>query len=164
MYNDLSDERKKLLEAHFIEAYGALYTTALANLYRPDLAEDAVQEVFLKALRFQDSFFSSPNPVGWLFLALRNVIRRYYSDRAILEKYLEKYSHTIDAYYEDEGSVELEYTRILEDDDLRLLIEIYCQGNSYDRAAEKRGISAGACKMRVKRAKEKMRKYLSGDT
>ncbi len=45
-------------------------------------------------------------------------------------------------------------------EELKLLVEFYYQGYTIKELADQRGISIGACKMRIKRAKEHLRKKL----
>jgi RNA polymerase sigma-70 factor (ECF subfamily) len=52
----------------------ALYRTALHMSGRPERAEDAVQETYLRAWRYLDTFDETRNPRVWLFAILRNVI------------------------------------------------------------------------------------------
>lgn len=52
----------------------ALYRTALHMTGRAERAEDAVQEMFLRAWRYFDTFDPSRDFKVWLFAILRNVI------------------------------------------------------------------------------------------
>ncbi len=58
----------------FIESHQArLYRLAGAFLYRESLAEDAVQEVFIRAYRGLPAFRFASMPFSWLYRTLRNV-------------------------------------------------------------------------------------------
>jgi RNA polymerase sigma-70 factor (ECF subfamily) len=52
----------------------SLYRTALHMTGRPERADDAVQETYLRAWRYLDTFEEGRNAKVWLFAILRNVI------------------------------------------------------------------------------------------
>ncbi len=59
----------------------------------------------------------------------------------------------IDEAGEYEHPVNEMYAGLIDEETLSLLIWIYCEGTSYQEAAERLGISLNACKKRIQRAK-----------
>ena len=149
-----------LIHRLFVAEYASMRAAATAALGDRNLAEVAVQETFVLALRFREKLSVSENPVGWLYRALRNTIRHMERERqAVL-------LHTLplDELNEPELARQDRYD-LLEDelrqsDELKLLEAFYVQGYSIRELAQREGISTGACKMRLKRAREKRRKKL----
>jgi RNA polymerase sigma-70 factor (ECF subfamily) len=81
---------------------GALYRMA-RQLAGPDGAEDIVQETFLRAWKYFESFESATNCRAWLFRILRNAwISRWRKSRLELPL-TETESETIEPYYDWEG-------------------------------------------------------------
>lgn len=60
----------RLVEPHL----DSLYRTAVHMTGRPERAEDAVQETYLRAWRYLDTFEEGRNARVWLFAILRNAI------------------------------------------------------------------------------------------
>lgn len=63
-----------------VETYGDVLLKYASRYlhYQPSLlpmAQDAVQETYLKAVRHVDALMEHPNPGGWLIVSLRNVLQ-----------------------------------------------------------------------------------------
>ena len=69
-YEQALTEVDELIQQLDVEKYTAMCRTAFSSLNDYGLAETAVQETFLVALRFREKFAASKNPVGWLYKAL----------------------------------------------------------------------------------------------
>ena len=153
-------EVDELIQKLYVEKYTAMCRTAFSSLNDYGLAETAVQETFLVALRFREKFAASQNPVGWLYKALSYTVKHIKRDRnAALACTL-----PLDTLGEKEA-VHYDYYSVIDDqvkesEDVKLLAEMYLSGYTLKEIAESRGISIGACKMRIKRAKERLRKKL----
>lgn len=153
-------EQDCFIEKLFREEYENLLGFA-GNVLRDDnLANVAVQETFLIALRKVDKLIDSPNPTGWLYNTIKNIILHIERDRNYLYKrnislydaYPEAVSHQ-DTYSEIG-------TEIQQSEEWRLLTEFYVEGYSIKELALKYSISVDACKSRLKRAREKLRNKL----
>ena len=57
--------------------------------------------------------------------------------------------------------IQYQYSFPAEDPDSKLLIQFYIQGYTMKELAREYGITPGACKMRIKRARERMKKKYS---
>lgn len=62
---------------------------AKKRLRNPRDAEDAVQEVFLRATRYQGSFGTAQNQKAWLFQVMRSVIADHYRGDKVLPSEVE---------------------------------------------------------------------------
>lgn len=149
-----------LIHRLFVEEYASMCRTAYYALGDKGLAETAVQETFLVAIRFRDKLEACEKPAAWLYKALSYTIKHIRRDR----NYLLLHTVPLDDHNEQEATHFDEYS-ILDDElksseDMKLLIDVYYMGYSIREIAERMGISVGACKMRIKRAKEKIRKKM----
>lgn len=151
---------KDLIHRLYVKEYVTMFRTAFQVLGDSGLAETAVQETFVVALRFPEKLAACEKPEGWLYKALRYTIKHIQRDRNLL------LIHTVplDDLNEQEAAHFDEYSflddELKNSEEMKLLINCYFMGYSIGEIAERMGISVGACKMRIKRAKEKIRKKL----
>lgn len=147
------------------ELYRQMYPVMLAyagTVLNPALAEEAVQDTFLVACRRADALFSSPNPQGWLMNTLKNTIRSMQKERkemtVMLGRYLlDRYGECCSA--EEALPMSLLFGNMAGTEEFRLLYELVIVGKSHKELAEARGISLTACRKRVQRAKETLKKF-----
>lgn len=123
-----------------------------------DLAQDVVQETFLIAQTKIDQLMESASPKGWLFNTLKNVIGNTYKQQKRLADMvsIQDYDIPIDM----EISVKSTYESMISNDDLQLLIWIYCDGWPYADVAKHLGIGLDACKKRIQRARIRFKNAL----
>ncbi len=147
-----------LLDKYYRDEAGDMMLFADYILKDPYLAEVAVQETFLIALSNIDKLTASPKPVGWLYEALKNIIRHIRRDR---QKQLKRFV-SMDALgdgklvTDDRSTIELILAAAsCTDSDMKLLYEFYVEGCSLKELSKKYGITVGACKMRIRRAKDR---------
>lgn len=141
-------ERDERFAQMYMDNYGAMLKYAVAALKNEEQAQDAVQQAFLVAYERSDRLMVSPQPRGWLFKTLKNVIGNYFKKK----ERLEKLTWAAESYAVDEEDVFIKYRGIISDEELELLVSIYCDGVSYAEAARARNISLSALKKRVQRA------------
>lgn len=150
----LSPEEMAGLERYYRAEYASMLKFSICTLHDENLAQVAVQETFVIASRKYSELTGSQKPVGWLYNVLKNVIRQIIRERkAMLERYVEL-SPTNDP------SVEMEQICCLDvnkNDDLRLLSRFYVEGYSLEEVAKELKISVPALKMRMCRAKKRLR-------
>lgn len=159
----IDNEKNELtLEQLYLANYAGMEAFARRFFRNPDIAQDVVQETFLVAQIKLDDVLLSPSPVGWLYNTLKNIIGDTYRKRQRLLDLCVPLSDT-DAAAGDELSVRVSYEGAIDDDDLELLIWIYCEGMPYADAAQRLGVSLSALKKRVQRAKAKMRRALADE-
>ncbi len=141
------------------QEYKRMYRIAFSFLNNQDLSLDAVQETFRIACEKVGELASCASVEAWLVKTLRNVIGNIYKQRRRFILLMEPLSET-SAVTEIELPVLTEYSGTQDPKSLELLVWIYCDNISYSEAAERLGISLNACKKRVQRAKEEMKKNL----
>jgi RNA polymerase sigma-70 factor, ECF subfamily len=148
--NALADERD-VREAYAAHS-GELYGFAVRSLGDRGLAEEAVQETFLRAWRAGERFDPELGSLRtWLFAILRNVvidIGRARSTRPSIA------SGTPEAGHEPLEQVLLswqveEALRRIGDQHRRVLVETYYRGRPYAEVAAELGVPEGTVKSRV---------------
>lgn len=156
-------EQSKQIETFYLEMFDLLIHYARGALKNESLAEEAVQETFRIACQKPDSLCSSPNPKGWLVLTLKNTIqnirKNIASARRLVEHYLAAQPKEI-TISEDGVHVNILYADLADSDEFKLLSELAIEQRSHAEMARSRGISVAACKKRVQRAKERLKKII----
>lgn len=138
------------------EAYAAhaaeLYGFAVRSLADPGLAEEAVQETFLRAWRAGERFDPQIGSLRtWLFAILRNVVIDLGRARAArpsvadggIEPSVEPFDEALLSWQIEEAM------RRIGDDHRRVLVETYYRGRPYAEVAEELGVPEGTVKSRV---------------
>jgi RNA polymerase sigma-70 factor, ECF subfamily len=146
----LSRERD-VREAYAAHA-GELYGFAVRSLGDSGLAEEAVQETFLRAWRAGDRFDPTIGSLRtWLFAILRNVVIDLGRARAIrpgvaeggAEPSVEPLDDALLAWQVEEAM------RRIGEDHRRVIVETYYRGRPYAEVAEELGVPEGTVKSRV---------------
>lgn len=70
--------KERLFEKEFMPHADALYNFAYQLSYNDDDANDLVQETYMKAFRFIDSYQEGTNSKAWLFKILKNIFINEY--------------------------------------------------------------------------------------
>jgi RNA polymerase sigma-70 factor, ECF subfamily len=96
--------RSKRFETEAMPHLGALYRMA-RQLAGPDGADDIVQETFLRAWKYFESFDSATNCRAWLFRILRNTWITRWRKRRLELPLTETEAETIEPYYDWEVEV-----------------------------------------------------------
>jgi len=157
---------RKKIEGLYFEMYDMLMTYARCSFDEESLAEEAVQETFQIACQKPDKLCESLNPKGWLVNTLkytiRNMKRRREHARQVLSGYLVKQQED-GTYSEDKLCLQLMYEDLAYTEEFKLLKEMVIDGKSHLEMAKARGITVNACKKRVQRAKEILRRKIEKD-
>lgn len=151
------------IEQLYIELYDKLKAYARANLGNESLAEEAVQETFRIACQKPAALWESENPQGWIVIALKNTVRNMKTNRATAQRIMEQFLRPKleqEAYSEDPVNLQLRYGSIAKTKEFQLLAEMVLLGRSHEEMAADRGITVDACKKRVQRAKEYLRRKI----
>lgn len=138
------------------EAYAAhaaeLYGFAVRSLADPGLAEEAVQETFLRAWRAGERFDPQIGSLRtWLFAILRNVVIDLGRARAVrptvaeggIEPSVEPFDEALLSWQIEEAM------RRIGADHRRVLVETYYRSRPYAEVAEELGVPEGTVKSRV---------------
>lgn len=157
-----ADQRKRI-EAFYLEMYDLLLIYARNALDNEPLAEEAIQETFRIACTKPEDLLSSPNPKGWIINTLKFTIQNMKRSRdkanVLLAQYMAAHSSNV-AFSEDRISLEVTYENVAQSEEFRLIREMAIEGKSHLEMAQSRGISVAACKKRVQRAKEFLRRKI----
>lgn len=159
-------KQSKQIERLYLEMYDIMMSYARANEESEALEEEAFQEAFRIACQEPEKLCNSPNPQGWVFLTLRNVIRNNRKQRARMRRFLEEFvsAQVREATFsENEIDVTLLYQNVARSEEFKLLSEMILEGKSHEEMARERGISVNACKKRVQRAKEVLQRKMKND-
>ena len=146
-------------ERWLAEAYAAhgreLYRLAYRSLGDGGMAEEAVQDTFLRAWRAAERFDDSLGSLRtWLFAIIRNVIIDLSRARAVRPQ-LDRDENGVEPITEPEldhvivaWQVE-EALRRVGEDHRRALVEVHYRGRPYDDVARELGVPEGTVKSRV---------------
>lgn len=153
-------ERTKI-EALYREMYGKLLAYARSMLPNEVLAEEAVQETFYLACIQPEQLRTCESEAMWLVQTLQSFVLERQRDLADANMLLQEHQRAESRVLSD-VAVPLEqlYGDISETEDFQLLKEYAVMGLSHQQMAEKRGISIQACRKRVQRAKEHLRRLM----
>lgn len=153
----------KEIDRLYLQMYPILFEYARSALSSGALAEEAVQDTFIIACQKPEALCGSPNPEGWLFNVLKNVIsntmRKQTSAKRIFLDYVSSNAKNIPAS-PDRVGLEILYDDIAGLDEFKLLKEMALEGRSYLEMAEARGITVSTCRKRVERAKKFLQKKI----
>jgi RNA polymerase sigma-70 factor (ECF subfamily) len=146
----LSRERD-VREAYAAHA-GELYGFAVRSLGDSGLAEEAVQETFVRAWRAGDRFDPEIGSLRtWLFAILRNIVIDLGRARAVrpavaeggIEPSVEPLDEALLAWQVEEAM------RRIGEDHRRVIVETYYRGRPYAEVAAELGVPEGTVKSRV---------------
>ncbi len=181
MSNELTPKSADhLFEVEFLPLADSLYNFAYSLVLNEDDANDLVQDTYLKAWRFIDSYQEGTNAKAWLFKILKNTFINEYRRRKLRPAEVD-YEDFITYHDADEstqiGSLDLRnevFSRMLGDEmtkainelpvDFRAII-LLCDVEefSYEEIAKIIDIPIGTVRSRLFRArnmlKEKLRDY-----
>lgn len=160
----MNPEYGEQIEQLYLEMYDMLLSYARCSFEEKSLAEEAVQETFQIACQKPDQLCGSVNPKGWLVntlkFTIRNMKRSREHARQILSTYLIAQNEHV-AYSEDDLPLRLMYEDVANSEEFKLIKEMAIDGKSHLEMAKARGISVNACKKRVQRAKETLRRRIN---
>lgn len=151
------------IEQLYLRMYDFLLEYAKSNLGSYSLAEEAVQDTFQIACQKAEDLCSSQRPEGWLVNTLKNVISNTLRSRAIANRILSEYIAVQSREYavtEDRIRFEVLYENVVDLEEFQLIKELAIDGCSHLEMAQRRGITVEACRKRVQRAKETLRKKI----
>ena len=128
-------------------------------------AEDLVQEVFLRILKYRATYRDDARFETWVFRIARNARADYFSGRETLSPLTEEAMERPDASPGPEGALEQEHESArlntalmrLREDRRELIVLARYQGMKYEAIAELLGIDVGAVKVRIHRALKELR-------
>ena len=154
----LLPEELEIYNAYYYEYYETIFGIALSRVGDKNIAEVVAQETFVTAWEKYDDFQGSENPAGWLILVAKNKCKQAHRDR---KRYLD---HRVFGSDVEEIPVEYDFTQfetvIPEIEEKRLLVRYYEEGYTLRELAEEHNLKIGAMKMRLKRARDKIKEII----
>ena len=158
----LRDDQNVLIEQLYREMYHPLFTYARNALNDVSFAEEAVQDTFRIACAKIGDLETSPNPKGWLYNVLKNVIRNMRRSQIQITKLTMEamMNESTVALEGTEDAVDLMYSDVIPREEYLLLKRIALERMTMLELSVELGISVEACKKRVQRARNKMKKEL----
>ena len=158
-HGQLTEEQRAFLNQIYIEMYSTIYRYAIANVLNEHLAQEIAQIVFTKACNDPESIMASPRPKGWLVKALRNTLQEYYRERDHAVELTERSARVSPIVHRDDY-FDVEYSDLLDPDEMKLLRLVDIEGCSTRDAAKVFGIAEATCRKRLQRAREKLREKI----
>lgn len=157
----MNAEQFSKIEQLYNEMFAKMKIYACCSFDSVALAEEAVQETFSIACQKSDQLCESVNPRGWLMQTLKYTIRNMQRTQATTKRIMERYLQeqiTDFSSLDDTIDLRILYDHVSDTEEFKLLAEMVIEGRSHLEMAKSRGISVDACKKRVQRAKEALRK------
>ena len=132
---------------------------------RRDVAEDLVQEVFLRILKYRATYRDDARFETWVFRIARNARADYFTRRDTVEALSDEALASPDEALGPEGELERHGETVLlrralmtlREDRRELIILARYRGMKHEAIAELLGIDVGAVKVRIHRALKELR-------
>lgn len=132
------------------------------------LAEDILQEAFVRGLHKLGTLESDESAIAWFYRILRNALIDYHRRRASVDKRLEAFALELDQHMEPEGEVRGAVCRCvgelagtLKPEYAEALRRVEVDGVAVKDYATEAGISSNNAAVRVFRAREALRKQVT---
>ena len=157
--NVMTDKQSEQIERLYFELFAQMTAYAGSVLKNRALAEEAVQETFRIACMKPESLCASPNRKGWLLLTLKNVLHNTVRSVASANRLTEKIKTVTEPVSSDTADLRLLYGPLADREEFKLLQSV-SEGKTILELSRELGISMEACKKRVQRAREYLKKRI----
>ena len=151
------------IERLYLQLYPLLFEYARSSLSSDSLAEEAVQDTFRIVCQKPEAMINSPNPEGWIMNTLKNVlkntIRNQNISRRILLDYFASNINDI-TVTNDRVGLEILYEDVADLEEFKMVKAMALEGKSYLEMSQDFGVSMAACRKRMQRARETLRKKI----
>jgi len=151
------------IERLYLQLYPLLFEYARSSLSSDSLAEEAVQDTFRIVCQKPEAMINSPNPEGWIMNTLKNVLKNTIRNQNISRRILLDYfASNINDITVTNDRVELEilYEDVADLEEFKMVKAMALEGKSYLEMSQDLGISMAACRKRMQRARETLRKKI----
>lgn len=160
-----SRRRREEFEAQALAHLDALTRTAVRLCGSRAAAEDAVQETYLQAWKYWETFRPGTNCRAWLFRILFNVVKKRRREGAA-ETTIEEAAPSNVLRFDPAGRIEayevLEVFGRLSEEHRAVLMLVAVEEMSYKEAAFALGVPVGTVMSRLNRARSQLRQLLGG--
>ena len=148
----------------------SLHRYALSLTGDVDNADDLVQDTFLKALTFKESFEENTNMRAWAFTIMRNTYINHYrhlSRKNTMFDDTEGQSILVNRTDDIATDTHLEFAEIEKaidalTDDFRIPFTVHTKGYKYREIAERLNLRIGTVKSRIFFSRQKLMQQLTG--
>ena len=163
MFGRLSRRRREEFETQALVHLDALVRASVRLCGSREAAEDAVQEAYLQAWKYWNTFQTGTNCRSWLFRILFNVIKkRRGAERAQVA--VEEVAAENVLCFEPDRQIEafevLEVFDRLAEEHRAVLLLVAVEEMSYKEAAFALGVPVGTVMSRLSRARAELRRWL----
>ncbi len=139
--------------------YAQTLLTRNAQTSDPGRAEEAVQEAFAIAWSKWEDLFASPNPAGWLYNTVNNVVRNMIrADQQWASRLLQAQAALSHQPFQPPPGADLELEGLVSQEDLDLLKRLYLEGMTYEELAAEENLNQNTLAARVRRIKLRFQK------
>lgn len=154
-----TQELDRFIENLYQEMNFKMRTYAARRLYRPEQAEEAVQNALVVLCRRADEVMVHPNPQGWLMVTIQNVVKAMNRAVSREEGRIAGSLDEVRIPYRDDH-FRTEYDKLLSPEDFALIEMVVVQDYTIPEAARELGITTEAAKKRKQRAEKQLRELL----
>ena len=154
-FEQCSEEARAVIEAYYRTEYKGLLSLARREGLPENLAEEAVQETFVCFARHYEEWKLQDLGVGWLYGVLKNIVRHIQRDEKKIGECISLDDAVCEPGREDPGFLFAQFSKT--DPEYQLLLKFFLGGLTVRELADELGITVGACKVRIMRAKRKLK-------
>lgn len=175
--DEIKERKDKTFEEEFLPHMKALYNFAFHLTFDEENANDLVQETYLKAYRFIDSYQKGTNSKAWLFKILKNEFINNYRKKskqpnAVDFDSLLNYHESDDPQYVGSLDLRQEIFQNMMGDEVTIAVNklpvefktiiILCdvEGFTYEELSKILDIPIGTVRSRLFRARNMLKEYL----
>jgi RNA polymerase sigma-70 factor (ECF subfamily) len=175
--DEIKERKDKMFEEEFLPHMKALYNFAFHLTFEEENANDLVQETYLKAYRFIDSYQKGTNSKAWLFKILKNEFINNYRKKskqpnAVDFDSLLNYHEADDPQYVESLDLRQEIFQNMMGDEVTIAVNklpvefktiiILCdvEGFTYEELSKILDIPIGTVRSRLFRARNMLKEYL----
>ncbi|MFC5626019.1 sigma-70 family RNA polymerase sigma factor [Algoriphagus winogradskyi] len=173
------EEKNAIFDGEFMPHIDSMYNFGYRLTFDEDDAKDLVQDTYLKAYRFINSFEQGTNAKAWLFRILKNSFINEYRKKSkqptkVDYQEVETYYNSDDVHYQSTSDLRAESVKDMLGDeisnalnslavDFRTVI-ILCdlEGFTYEEMAKILDIPIGTVRSRLHRARNLLKEKLQG--
>lgn len=156
----MNTDESLIIDELYRKLHRYMYTFAMSQLKDEDLAMEAVQETFAIACNKAEYILTSENPRGWLMEALKHVILHIKREFAYMQKLYLTFEIQDKSVYITDENVDIMYSDLIHESDFQMLKKVVFERLTMMEMSEELNISVSACKKRLQRTKDRMRKAL----
>jgi RNA polymerase sigma-70 factor (ECF subfamily) len=163
---DNPSHRPDLIEQQLAANLDLFLNFARKRVADPHLAADIVQDSFLKAIRNEHTLRPGENVTAWFFRILRNSLIDTFRKSGANSRKLDSFAAELNSSEAREQSDSIlcqcfeNILPTLKPEYAAILREVDLQGSSVREAAQRRNRSENATRVRLQRAREKLRQRL----